>query len=490
MTWQRIVTLAAACAAAGCLLAAAAACRPPRNDLKAATFERLSAIREEKKQQLVAYFENVRETAWAVADDAFMQACFHRLTAGRRADPAMELAIDRHYVQHYGNFYDILFVDPAGYVFHSIRKESDYGSHLFSGALSRTKLVENLRTRPRDSFVEYEYYPPSAEPAAFFAVPVMTAARLDGWFILQCSVNQVNALLTDREGLGRTGEVYLVNGDRLMLSDSRFIEDSTILKHRVDTQAVREAIRSRGGQRITEDYRGVRVFSTFERLDLFNTTWIIIAEIDESEVITDAYRSAPATLADRLAASGRTGGSPGEPPPRGDGKRVDMNEYAKTDGRVLLRSYGVAACTAVAVIMPNRFAYLAHISPRDAIYRRPFWKSVFSRDASPDFLGELIRRIRHYDVYPFELRQLRFFIIAPHTFGFDGAVAKILEAGVDLGNIVFMYDPSAEGANIAVDAVEGTVHVQWYTAGRQRWTSSRTATGLARLYKEAIGYES
>lgn len=462
----------------------------PATDLKTATFKRLTALRTEKKKELINYFKDIYKSADRIRDDEFMHTCFRYLLAGNDDQSGVEFPLDRHFVQYYGDFYDILFVDADGYVFHSIRRESDYQTHLFDGELADTKLVRQLKKSPEKTFVEYEFYPPSGEPAAFFAAPVIENGRPQGWFVLQCAVNQVNTILTSRENMGRSCEVYLVNQARLMLSDSRFIEDSTILKRRVNTNAVREALQGTVGQRLIQDYRGVQVFSTYEKFSLFNTSWIIIAEIDASEVITDHYRSNPAGVQDKMLPyleSATLGSSPPVKRLSKTAQRVDMNEYAKISTGGVLQTYGVASCTAVAILLPGQFAYLAHISPNDMIYRKGFWSTFYKSNARSDFLGELIRRIKYYDVYPYQLLQLEFVIVAPHARGFAYAVEKILGSGMDLKNIRFMYAPRFQGANILVDPQNGLVEVKWYSENAVQWSSNKGVDNLESVYKKIIG---
>lgn len=461
-------------------------------DIKASTFERLESIRTEKKKELINYFNDIHKVVNRVSKDEFMQNCYRRLSSPNGGHQEVEYALDRHFVSVYGDFYDILFVNKNGYVFHSIRKESDYRTNLFTGNLANTKLVTQLKKNPEKTFVEYEYYPPSHEPAAFFVAPVAGNQGHMGWFVLQCAVNQVNTILTSRENLGRSGEVYLVNLNRLMLSDSRFIEDSTILKRKVNTKAVREAVHASIGSRLIEDYRGVRVFSSYEKFSIFETAWIIIAEIDEGEVITEHYRSNKAGVQEEMLNCLQNWGSQSLPPKRrcNNSKRVDMNEYAKAGKDDILETFGVSTCTAIAILLPGDFAYLAHISPNDMIYRKGFWQKIIKKKKGSDFLGELIRRIKYYDVYPYQLQQLEFVIVAPQAGGLSYAVEKILDSGVDLKNISFIYGPAFQGANVFVDVKDGCVDVQWYAKSTTKWLSSKHVKNLATIYKKIIGYDS
>ena len=170
--------------------------------------------------------------------------------------------------------------------------------------------------------------------------------------------------------------------------------------------------------------------------------------------------------------------------------RIDMDEYAKAGPGEVLRTYGVSTCTAVAIVLPNRFGHMVHISPHDRLYdRNGFWKAL-SGDAPSDFLGALTQRIQHYDVYPYELKQLQFVITAPHRQSYFSAVDQILETGVELGNITLLYDPRAQGANLAADISSGAVHAQWYDGRSGGWSSSKSVENLESVVKKLAGYNS
>jgi methyl-accepting chemotaxis protein len=263
---------------------------PSKQNIKKQTFEFISKVRKEKKQEVVNYFKIIKEQAQSIRSDQEMLN-FFTLIAEEKSSPELEYNLDKHYVTAYSNFYDILFVDATGHIFHSIKKEADYQKNIFtSDKFSSLKLAKSLKKSKNTEFVEYEFYSPSDEAAAFFTVALTDKGKHVGWFILQCETNNINAILANRKDLGRTGEVYLVNKEKMMLSESRFMKDSTILQQKVDTLAVQEALTSKIGEKITNDYRGVRVFSSFEKFELFGATWLIIVEIDEDEVLTEYFK--------------------------------------------------------------------------------------------------------------------------------------------------------------------------------------------------------
>jgi len=90
--------------------------------------------------------------------------------------------------------------------------------------------------------------------------------------------------LTGLKGRRETLDIYLVNKDKLMISESRFFGKEVFLKHLADTEPVRECLS--GGKEIKGkwlDYRDIRVFGASMCIPGYN--WTLIVEIDEQEVL-------------------------------------------------------------------------------------------------------------------------------------------------------------------------------------------------------------
>jgi class 3 adenylate cyclase len=104
-----------------------------------------------------------------------------------------------------------------------------------------------------------------------------------GVVISKMRTESLDNILYDKSGLGKTGEVYIVNEGFLMLSESRFI-NNTIFKQKIDTIPVQKCFRE-GEEHIGvyTDYRKVSVRgSSYCANDL---GFILLAEIDEAETV-------------------------------------------------------------------------------------------------------------------------------------------------------------------------------------------------------------
>jgi signal transduction histidine kinase len=116
-------------------------------------------------------------------------------------------------------------------------------------------------------------------------------ARYLGTLVFDLFTTSINNIMFDYSqynGLGNTGESYIVGQDFLMRTSSRFKENS-INKIKVKTQASINAISGQTGQILTKDYRNVEVLSSYAPLKIAGLNWVIIAEMDLKEALKPIY---------------------------------------------------------------------------------------------------------------------------------------------------------------------------------------------------------
>jgi len=216
------------------------------------------------------------------------------------ADPSVspeQHAFYEKFMNTYG-YYDVFLVDKNGFVFYTTAKESDYQTNMINGKFSDSglgKLVQKTFSTRHYGVADFKPYAPSNdEPAAFSATPIMNGGEVEMIVALQLSPERINSIMQQRDGMGDTGETYLVGADHLMRSDSFLDPEGHSLKasfagsvenNGVDTDAANDALSGRTDTRIITDYNGNPVFSSYSPLSVGDTTWAVIAEIDEAEVM-------------------------------------------------------------------------------------------------------------------------------------------------------------------------------------------------------------
>ena len=97
-----------------------------------------------------------------------------------------------------------------------------------------------------------------------------------------------DSILLNRFGLQETGEVYLVNRDRLMISDSIFVENA-VFQQKVDSEPVAlcfEQGKSVSGTTYT-DYRGIDIFGISYCENILG--FVMLTEVDEDAVLRPIY---------------------------------------------------------------------------------------------------------------------------------------------------------------------------------------------------------
>ena len=233
-------------------------------------------------------------------------------------------------------FENILLVDPETLeVFYSYEESAILGTNLGSGPYASTNLAALARTLSASKDVDdyrvtdFEQYRPTlGAPRAFMGSPVFDGSRMVAVLLLRFRIEPIEDALSggrqwEAEGLGKTGQVYLVGPDQTMRSNSRFlIEDpkafietlrrsgltsrtadaverlqTTILTVPMNNDAAQAALRGQSGLMTIEDYRGVEALMAYGPLDLDSLRWGVIAKIDQSEAMAPLAAYARRALA-------------------------------------------------------------------------------------------------------------------------------------------------------------------------------------------------
>ena len=216
---------------------------------------------------------------------------------------------------------DALLLDLDGNVTFSAYKGVELGTNVMTGPYRESALAkayaEAVATNSVNTVIltDFDRWIPSLNVPAMWAVsPIGNDRGITGVMAFQISIDAINDVMTGNEGwktqgLGDTGEVYLVGRDDLMRSTARrLVEDpedyakrlisggmapsivdrimqvkGTVLLQPVDTTAVEQAQAGRSGTIVGRDFIGGESVTAYAPLEIDGLDWVVIARIDTAE---------------------------------------------------------------------------------------------------------------------------------------------------------------------------------------------------------------
>jgi class 3 adenylate cyclase len=227
----------------------------------------------------------------------------------------------RDLVNRFG-YADILLIDPkTGNIVYSEQKTADFATNIETGPYAESNLGDLYRTARRISdkyayrLVDFAYYRPHLEaPTGFVCSNIFEGPNVIGVMVFGFPVEPLNQIMCsdyawEEDGLGRTGETYLIGPDAKLRTHSRFYRQDpertlTVLRVAGTSRQEIEAIRRMGtttltltergaaaqralvgktGYDVLTDYRGRQTLVAYAPLDIDNLRWGIIAKMDVDE---------------------------------------------------------------------------------------------------------------------------------------------------------------------------------------------------------------
>ncbi|MFE1646301.1 adenylate/guanylate cyclase domain-containing protein [Microbacterium sp. P01] len=216
---------------------------------------------------------------------------------------------------------DLLMMNLDGDVVYSAYKGVDLGTNLNEGPFQDSKLADAYREVVATNSVnavmttDFERYIPSLNvPTLWVVSPIGNDSQVTGVLAAQLPLSTINDVMTGKErwaeqGLGETGEVYLVGRDHLMRSISRELVENpedyaaeviangtppsiaervvqvngTVLLQPINTVSVEKALQGETGTSISQSYLGGENITAYSPVEIDGLDWVAVARIDTAE---------------------------------------------------------------------------------------------------------------------------------------------------------------------------------------------------------------
>src|SRR5690606_3341763 len=185
-----------------------------------------TAVRDLKKAMVQRYFEELLIQAAVVGENPTVKAGVRGFSQARQRGVGsvewefVEAQVGpylQRYVAQYG-YRSLYLIHPDGSILYTTTKESDMGENLLTGYLQTTNLAQGFRRaleQPDPLITDMAFYPPADNLPLMFVLQAVldNDGTALGVVALSLSGDELEAIMGVRNGLGRTGETFLVGPD-------------------------------------------------------------------------------------------------------------------------------------------------------------------------------------------------------------------------------------------------------------------------------------
>ena len=217
-----------------------------------------------------------------------------------------ETGEDLREFQHSYGYRNLYLLDRSGNVLFTSQENGLLGVNLLQGIYKNTLFSQAIQraSRPKSLAVlsDLEQFAPDKGQVSAFLLRSIVNDDFEwiGVLVLQIPLEPIDGIMQDQTGLGETGETYLVGQDLRMRSNSRFLEQTTVLEQTVDTlvtqqwqreEKEKQELNLRKIQVHYSSYHGTPVlgaFSPIRDLEKLGIHWIMVGEVSAKEAFAAA----------------------------------------------------------------------------------------------------------------------------------------------------------------------------------------------------------
>lgn len=262
-----------------------------RNTLRYQILEKLGLVAESRKYYILSFMEMIKTRTADLSTDRFITNNLKKISHAGIFKQGMVMSLNRYLsvskmpLNHH--LMGIAIVDKYGKVISSTNQK------LIGKDMSGYDVfIEAIRKRHGETFVGQPCYSPYlGVNCVFISAPVISKQHTEvlGVVINAYHLSVLDEIVTKQFEIGEeTGEVYLINREKIMLTKSRFT-DNAHLKQVVDVEPVRTMNKDRKeAAGLYQGYRRTPVIGVLK--DIPEYGWMILAEAGISEAFVSLKR--------------------------------------------------------------------------------------------------------------------------------------------------------------------------------------------------------
>ena len=258
-----------------------------RKSLKDRIHAHLETTVQSRAHHIETYLKEHKGKVEIMADSAVVEnaieACKNKESSSTELTEQASLEVTE-FIQTDGDFYEVFVLNPDGKIVVST-EEGNIG-------LDRSADTYFLGAR-EISYIKDAYYSTTMKRRSIaISAPVLDdeTGQWLGVLVARSDLTGLKEIACDRTGLGKTGEIFIVNKEGYMITPSRFRED-TFLKQKVDTLNAgyyplhkdKKLVSRKQALNLFRSYRGAMVLGTHAYIP--EMQWCLRSEIDNKEAL-------------------------------------------------------------------------------------------------------------------------------------------------------------------------------------------------------------
>jgi signal transduction histidine kinase len=239
----------------------------------------------------LSYFPDIRTmfTALQAGHEIGVDSAAYRQAAVHAGEILAELAVGYDY-------YDMLFINSAGEVIFSLKKESDLNTNLRTGPYRNTGLGQGFQQSMallNTELSQFDNYAPSGNKVvAFITTPLLSNGLPIGVLAAQVNLEILQPVIEDRIGLGETGEAILAQQTQNIVTYTSHLHHLAAPLKQIPIEQLalpmQHALHGERGQDLGVDYAGHDVVAAWRYLPGLH--WGMVVKIDADEALAPLAR--------------------------------------------------------------------------------------------------------------------------------------------------------------------------------------------------------
>jgi methyl-accepting chemotaxis protein len=186
---------------------------------------------------------------------------------------------------------DVFLIDPKGNIVYSTQKNNELGANvddpeLKDGPLAKAFSTVEASDDPKYYAVsDFVRYGPSGASTAFLSSPLFMGELKMGVLVVTVPAKRLDAIFSNRTGLGATGETVLINDQHIMVNDSTLAKNKESLTQKIDSPLVDDALKGNKATGKIDGYRDMDSYAAAVTLPFAGHTWAVVALMGENEAL-------------------------------------------------------------------------------------------------------------------------------------------------------------------------------------------------------------